>query len=392
MIAVASTAYGSIDRRHQLDDSVRLLTQGWSVCSTPAGEFSSPSALESSDPEWIPAAIPGTVAGALRDVGELDWDHPPPLDDQDHWFRLALKRPSDSYQAAALELDGIATLGRVWLGDEHLGDTKNMFVGHRLDLTSALARSESNKPWLYICCRSMTRALAQPRSRARWRTRLVSHRSLRYLRTSLLGRMPGICPAIPVVGPWRDVRLRTDSPLVVDALRIVPEVVAGQGKVRVSARCRVPGELRDTLRAFLDVGQVTSTLHLRPVEDGLEFSGTLEIDRPRLWWPHTHGDPHRYGATLRLETDTQEHRVALAPIGFRTIEIDEPGGAFDVRVNGVKIFCRGACWTPADFLSQAPSSSELRRAFENLQDAGMNMLRVPGTTIYEQEAFYELCD
>jgi len=45
-------------------------------------------------------------------------------------------------------------------------------------------------------------------------------------------------------------------------------------------------------------------------------------------------------------------------------------------INGVTVFCRGACWTPLDLARLDADPADYRSALERLRDAGMNMLRV----------------
>ncbi len=49
-------------------------------------------------------------------------------------------------------------------------------------------------------------------------------------------------------------------------------------------------------------------------------------------------------------------------------------------------------WTPIDPIGLAPSEDELRAELNRVRDAGMNMLRLPGTGAYETSAFHDLCD
>jgi beta-mannosidase len=85
-------------------------------------------------------------------------------------------------------------------------------------------------------------------------------------------------------------------------------------------------------------------------------------------------------------------------VGFRTLapgpasdhDIDADG--LELHVNGMSVFARGAVWTPIDFVGLAPTRAQLRVALEQVRDAGMNLLRIPGTAAYEDDAFYDLCD
>src|SRR5207302_646833 len=85
------------------------------------------------------------------------------------------------------------------------------------------------------------------------------------------------------------------------------------------------------------------------------------------------------------------HEMSVGRVGFRRIET-ERGAGFGLRVNGVPVYCRGACWTESDFAKLAGDEATLRRDLELARDAGANMLRVGGTMIYESDRFYELCD
>src|SRR6185295_17897911 len=64
----------------------------------------------------------------------------------------------------------------------------------------------------------------------------------------------------------------------------------------------------------------------------------------------------------------------------------------ELRLNGESVFCRGACCMPLDPLALDAPRPELERTLRAVRDAGMNMLRVAATGIYESDAFFELCD
>jgi beta-mannosidase len=101
-----------------------------------------------------------------------------------------------------------------------------------------------------------------------------------------------------------------------------------------------------------------------------------------LWWPHTHGEPTLH--ELRVHTAGGDVRQN---VGFRDLthsaDIEENG--VDLHVNGVAVFARGAVWTPTP-------PAEVRATLERARDAGLNMIRVVGTMVYEDAAFHDACD
>lgn len=123
------------------------------------------------------------------------------------------------------------------------------------------------------------------------------------------------------------------------------------------------------------------------VRAGDRFAARLEIPDVELWWPHTHGAPHRYAARLDSAYGTTELQLA-----FRAVTLDTADGRFKLCINGTPIFCRGAVWTSVDVVTLTSTAAEYARVLGLVKDAGMNMLRISGTLFYEDDAFYEACD
>jgi beta-mannosidase len=158
-------------------------------------------------------------------------------------------------------------------------------------------------------------------------------------------------------------------------------------------RLRKIGAAR-VLGATLHVGDRRVDL---PVADGADdtvtIRGSLDMPDAEHWWPHTHGSPVLHDASISLRMAAGgDVDVSLGPVGFRRIDIDRSDNGFTLFVNGERIFCRGACWSTPDIVSLGATAGAYRHWLTLARDAGMNMIRVGGTMVYESDDFFDLCD
>ncbi len=370
------------------------LSDGWQFAGTPPGACADPSGLPAL--QFSPAAVPGTVASALRTAGRWYAGDPDDFDQHDWWFRTRFAaEPAAKSEEIVLALDGIATVAEVYLNGERVLDSDSMYAGHRLDVGSRL-RSENE---LAICCRALGPLLrVSRRPRARWRTRLVAHGNLRFFRTMLLGRAPGFAPGPATVGPWRGVRLERRRALVVEELELRPRVNGADGELSVQARLRVLSRRELIERVAVEVtgpeGAHRVELSLESGPAGARAAGTLTVPEVELWWPHTHGSPTLHTVRLIVGVGGSQVAIEAGRVGFRRLEAagDLERDGIALRINGVPVFARGAVWTPIDLADPHASAQALRRVMRTAVDGGMNMLRVPGIACYESEDFYDLCD
>jgi beta-mannosidase len=351
---------------------VQPLSESWECARTEAGAVSSPDRLR--DLYWLPAPVPGTFAAALLAAGEWDGEAPLELDQHDIWYRTHFAGGADEI----LDFEGLATIAEVWLNGALLFTSENMFLPHRIVVRT---REENH---LHICFRSLSRWLAGQRGRARWRPRLVSPSSLRFARTTLLGRMPGWCPTVHPVGPWRPIsRERRDGRIGIEAVDLTTAVLDSAGRVVIRAVVDLPPDVEAVVQCD---GHTTSLERTGPNV----LQAVLTIPDVVLWWPHTHGKPTLHALTLHAG----DMRCDLGPIGFRHIDAQRGDDArgFSPVVNGTPVFCRGACWTNPDIIALPGDAAAYRPWLTAMRDAGMNMVRVGGTMVYEADDFYALCD
>jgi beta-mannosidase len=380
------------------------LADSWQAAAAAPGE---PGTAPGEHLQWMPARVPGTAAAALRDRGGWEPGERHDFDAEDWWFRTSFQAGApDAGQELALCLEGVATVCEVTLNGAMVLAGESMFARRELDVGALVDGTNE----LVIRCRALGPLLEQRRRpRARWRTRLVSSGNLRFYRTMLLGRAPGFAPGPAAVGPWRPVALERRRDVVVEQLELRPSLLGEDGVLTAHGLLRPLGGFHpDTAQLELDGPSGTHGARLTLVPEvqaagdaagRLRLEGRVVVPAVARWWPHTHGEPALHRASLTLAGDGRTVSVDAGRVGFRELAFSPGGGepdvdrdGIDVHVNGVGVFARGAVWTPVDIVGLAPGAEELRGRLELVRDAGMNMLRIPGTAAYEDAAFHDLCD
>ncbi|SAK46914.1 glycosyl hydrolase [Caballeronia hypogeia] len=347
----------------------RRLSEDWQCVSTPAGACATPASLDAFT-QWIDAPVPGTIASALRASGVSEDALAQPFAHADHWYRVKLRGQGKR----RLRFNGLATIAEVWLDDRKLLESDSMFVAHDLDVDL------NGEHALHLCFRSIAPALAAKRGRARWRPKLAQPATLRNVRTTLLGHMNGWCPTIQPAGPWRSIELIGESKTCIDGIDMRTRVDGSDGVLDITIRYF---HAQEQTPVQLECGEAKATLEW---QDAHTLAGSARVPNVRVWYPHTHGEPSRYAVKIS--------DIDLGEVGFRTIEVDRgaDGKGFQVVVNGVPVFARGACWTSADIVALDAPRDKLDHLFQLIRDAGLNIVRVSGITLYESDTFYELAD
>ncbi len=362
------------------------LDTGWETLATPPG--AGDHRLIGFDSETIPAAVPGTAAAALLAAGYQAAGRD--LDAEDWWFRCRFPAPPEDPGAETLlRLDGLATLADVWLNGEHILSSENMFERHEIQVDSLLRPSNE----LVIGFRALATELAVKRRRPRWHTRLVAHQGLRFIRTTLLGRAPAFAPEPAPVGPWQPVSLEQRRLIAVEDARLRTSLDGDAGILSATLTLRPLGKFqveRASLQLDGPSGSHRAALELTVDANRVTATGELRVPSVVRWWPHTHGDPALHTVRVGLESPDVQLDVDWGRVGFRSLDaITEPGLA--LQVNGVPIFCRGGALLP-ELVTLDLSARRLRPLLARVCEAGMNMIRLSGVSVYASDDLLELCD
>ncbi len=127
-----------------------------------------------------------------------------------------------------------------------------------------------------------------------------------------------------------------------------------------------------------------------------KISLVFQIKNPKLWWTNGLGKPHLYRFTVQISGQRPHLDKKTVRFGIRTIEIvqkpDSAGKSFYIKLNGVPVFMKGANYIPQDNFLPRVTPQKYKSLILAAKKTGMNMLRVWGGGIYENNLFYDLCD
>lgn len=350
--------------------------------------------------EWMAASVPGTVhtdlmaAGRIPDpfvrMNELDvqW-----IDSRRWLYRreFEVERALLEEDAVYLVAEGLDTFVRVKLNRRIVGQTADMFVEHRFEVKRFL---KVGKNVLEVLIDSpVIRSQKLQQKHGALEVALEPHRV--YVRKAQYSFGWDWGPKLTTSGIWRDIYLEA-----VSGCRIVSVFARSEKIMRHKAVVRVTVELERRTKSPVDVRieiQGEGFEHWQSFAmRGETKSLVINVPKPRLWWPNGYGDQPLYQLRVIASVDGVECDEGVTSFGVRTVRLlqekDEEGRSFIIEVNGVKIYCKGADWIPCDNFIPRIRPSTYERLLALARDAHMNMIRVWGGGIYEQDVFYELCD
>jgi beta-mannosidase len=200
---------------------------------------------------------------------------------------------------------------------------------------------------------------------------------------------------VQAIGPWRPLYIEERTRFSLEYVRLQTTLREDQsGWISVALRAHMIGD-QMPIEAALVVGEQEFPLVFQFNEQDFSLQDNAQLAHVEAWWPHTHGAQPMYPALIALRyADGSTVTIDCGRVAFRRIELlrGADNEDFGFRINGVNVFSRGACWTPLNIVTLSGTLEAYTVALDLARQAGMNMLRVSGTMVYEADLFYDLCD
>lgn len=351
----------------------------------------------------IPCSVPGNVeidlmrAGLLPDLyvaGNIGLART--YEAYEWWYRRTFATPPDVAHAhrVLLVFHGIDCVAEVWLNGRLVARPANMLIEHRMDVTGLLRATNENELTVRILpativARAHTYDPCEAAGPTNWEANPIRKAAHMY--------GWDIAPRLVSAGLWRSVHLELHEPTeLLDLYYHTAQISGDSAALAVSWQFATdaldlsPFRLRFTGAC----GDSAFTHEVAPLFTAGATS--IHVPNPRLWWPRGYGDPDLYSVTCELlregqVVDSRTDRIGIRQILLERTDTAGDDGQFIFRVNGTPILVKGANWVPADAI-HSRDAERYAPALALFEDLGCNMLRSWGGGVYEDHAFFDLCD
>jgi beta-mannosidase len=356
---------------------------------------------------WLPASVPGCVHTDLFTNGKIG-DPFYRLNEKDQQW---IERESWEYQttlpvdAATLSrgqielvMSGLDTYAEVFVNGVSVLFADNMFRAWRVDVKPHLKLGDN---LLVIRFRSPIEEVKPAYDHLGYHLPAANDQATEMV--SMWSRKAPYHygwdwgPRFVTSGIWRPIALESWDAARLDDVQVFQDRLdANAAELIIKTRVVAARAGRQRLTVTVDGGGPIAQADV-DLEAGVnEFGLRGRIDKPELWWPNGLGPQRLYTLETTLSEGGQPKDSRHTRIGLRTLEVvherDAAGKSFTVRVNGAPVFMKGANWIPADSFVTRMTDDRYRHLLQSAADAHMNMVRVWGGGIYEDDRFYEIAD
>lgn len=348
----------------------------------------------SKEQKWLSASIPGTVHLDLmnhqlipdpyKDENEkkVQW-----VENEDWDYQTVFKISAKELESQNVELvfKGLDTFSEIYLNGKLLKKTDNMFRTWKIPVKSDLKVGDNILEIKFKSSVNIGKDLAKKVPF----TMPESPRSFVRKAQYQFGWDWG--PRLVTAGIWKDVKLNFWNHVKIENIKIEQKNVTQQ-KAELNIHTEIFAEQNGKYN-FL----INNETHNISLKQGLnKISIPYQILNPKLWQPNGWGESNLYDLKISLKKDLKIIDEKKEKIGLRTIELvqekDEKGKSFYFKVNGSPMYAKGTNWIPSDSFTPRITKEKYLKLIKDCKDANMNMIRVWGGGIYEDDEFYKACD
>ena len=361
---------------------------------------------KSDEEETIRATVPGCVHTELLAAKKIpepfyrDNEHDIQWVGESEWVysrTFSVSKAALTRDRVLLRCEGLDTLATISINGKRVAKTDNMFRTYEFDVKSRLVAGKNEISIHFANAVAYARKRDKANELFEWGKQ---HKlgGVGHIRKEQCSFGWDWGPHFAAVGIWRAIGIVAFDTARVANVQVLQDHAKAPKQVTATVITEVEATGKSALSARVTLsrnGRKVATAAAK-VKKGVATSA-LSIDKPKLWWPNGMGDQPLYDVLVKLlDADGAVIDTRSTRVGLRTLRIEQEddkwGRSFRFAVNGVAFFAKGANWIPADAFVTRVTRGDYERLLGDAAAVNMNMLRVWGGGIYEDDVFYDLCD
>jgi beta-mannosidase len=348
------------------------------------------------DSIWQSATVPGNVFSDLLDnnliedpfigdnekevqwVSETDWEYK---------IKFTIDKKTLRKKHIELNFEGLDTYASVYLNDSIILKANNAFRAWNVDVKSLLKPDNE----LRIVFESTSKYEEKEKEKLPYE---LPEGERIFTRKAQFQYGWDWGPKLNTSGIWRTVELVAWNDYKVESINIsklgFEEKTAG-----IAIHIKPESKIEKNLKYDVYINDLLHNSFKELNNDVVQILPVI-IKNPKRWWPHNLGEPYLYDIKVVVKDNDKILDSISVKHGLRTIELvtekDSIGESFYFKVNDVPVYAKGANYIPQNSFQNKVTDAHYNKLLNDVVDANMNMLRVWGGGIYENDIFYDLCD
>ncbi len=361
------------------------------------------------DSVWLPATVPGCVHTDLIDnklipdpffrknelkvkwVENTDWEYKTSFN---------VSAETAAFTNIDLEFGGLDTYADVYLNDSLILNADNMFISWTIPVKKLVKQGENT---LRVYFHSAVNVGMEKLKKVPYVIMAANELATENERSNVFTRKAPFHygwdwgPRLVTCGIWKPIQITGWNKQKMENLYVKP-IQISEDKASYKAIVELDSELQPATNFELWIDGVKSNVVIDKavLQNKNRVAIDFAIENPEFWWTNGLGGQKLYSVEVRMIDGNQITQKLNTRIGVRTLELvrekDSIGNTFYFKLNGVPVFMKGSNYIPSDIFTTRNTLSNYKRVVNDAVNANMNMLRVWGGAIYENDEFYDLLD
>ncbi|CAM1363008.1 beta-mannosidase [Tenacibaculum xiamenense] len=347
--------------------------------------------------DWQKATVPGNIFTDLKNNNNI----PDPfilsnekkvqwVSSKDWEYKTSFELSEDilKKQHVILNFAGLDTYASIFLNDQLIGSTNNAFRNYSFSIKEII-KAKNNLTIVFDAPEKREKELKEAINYTLPEGNRVFTRKAQFQYGWDWG------PKLNTCGIWKNISIKAWDELLFEDVFLQQNSIT-KNSASLTAKITIQSTIETSANIQYSINGISKKVSIELKKGKHLYEIPITINNPKLWWTHNLGTPYLYNFDFTLKSAGTVYDKKTLKKGIRNIKLitqkDAIGTSFYFELNGKPIYAKGANYIPQNSFQNKVKLSDYDNLLTDVVDSNMNMLRIWGGGIYENDSFYDLCD